>query len=257
MGLIPEEVTVVLVRPARQGNIGAAARAMKTMGFTRLTLVAPEAEIGTEARALAHQSGDVLDAARIVGTLREAVADHDVVIGTTARRGADRMTPIRLRRLVGEVLPKYLPARVAVVFGSEEAGLSNEELDHCQFGAEIPTGRLFHSLNLAQAVMVVCYELHESLGRDVDPEAPPPSDEPRLRRMRDLFGGLESFLTDVGYPSTSSVERAMADARRALGAAHFTDRDVKTILGFFRHVRYVLRHPEQDRPAPRTRPSVE
>lgn len=234
------DLTVVLNCPARPANIGAAARAMKVMGFTRLVLVTPLAAIDNEARAVAHGSQDVLEQARIVGSLAEAVEGATLVVGTTARQGKHRMTPVKLRKFVTDVLPAYQPARLAVVFGSEEAGLSNDDLEFCQFAVEIPTGPLFHSLNLSHAVMVVCYELFVGLADEVPP--PDPMGEVRRLRMESLYRGMAAFLEETGYPSSSSLTRAMADARRILDVTWMTERDVNTVLGLFRHLRWQMRH---------------
>ena len=261
------DVIIVLHRPARAANIGAAARAMKVMGFSRLVLVSPTVSLDGEAAAVAHGAGDVLAQARVVDSLDDALQGATLVVGTTARHGKDRMTPIKLRRFVTDVLPTYSPAVLAVVFGCEEAGLSNEDLERCQFAIEIPTGPLFHSLNLAQAVMVVCYELFHRARPSASalPAGAPesgaseetaassdaaevrfltetsPSTQARRQRMESLYRGLEQFLVDVGYPDRSSVTRAMADARRVLDATWLTQRDVNTVLGLFRHIRYLLR----------------
>lgn len=247
--LVPAECSVVLVRPARESNMGAVARGMKTMGFTRLVLVAPEVRPGNEAYAVAHGAHDVLDGASIVDTLGEGVGEADLVFGTTARRGRDRATPVALRHFVQEVLPGYLPARVAMVFGPEATGLTIEDLEHCQFGVEIPSGPLFHSLNLSHAVMVVCYEVHASLCHaratpevGLDPGLPAtPRDETRRRRMHGLYRVIEGFLKDVGYPTGSSVTRAMADLRRVLDATYMTERDTQTAMGLFRHLKHLLK----------------
>jgi tRNA (cytidine32/uridine32-2'-O)-methyltransferase len=240
-----EDVRVVLVRPMREANIGAAARALKTMGLTQLTLVEPQTEIGSEARAVAHNSLDVLDNATRVKTLTEALADRPLCVGTTARHGRDRMTPIKLRRFVEDVLPGYLPGRLALIFGNEESGLSNDELDHCQFAVEIPTGELFHSLNLSHAVMVVCYELLCAMQQaELEPRrasVKKSRERASEQRMQGLYHGIEEFLTDIGYPSSSSLHRAMADVKRVLGPTHVTQRDAQTLLGMFRHIRYLLR----------------
>jgi TrmH family RNA methyltransferase len=274
--------TFVLVRAAREGNIGAAARAIKTMGFDRLVLVDPQTEISSEAYALAHGSADVLDAMRVYPTLPQALQGHDLVIGTTTRRGHDRQTPVRLRRFVEHVLPQYPARRLAVVFGSETAGLSNEDLEHCQFAVEIPTGTLFHSLNLSHAVQTVAYELFESRREQLHREgrrlaeplaevgsnaASPSSHAPaapsrpdpdlaedayihrdvsadettRAYRLEQLARGTGEFLSEVGYPHQTSVARAVSDLRRVLGSTYLTQRDVNTVLGCYRHIRYRLR----------------
>lgn len=309
--LASDDVTVVCVRTRREMNMGAIARAMKTQGFTRLVFVDPEVEPGREARAVAHGATDVLDAVRVVKTLDEALEGHGVTVGFSAREGRNRARPVRLRKFVTEVLPLYCPARVALVFGSEESGLSHEDLEHCQFVVQIPTGDLHHSLNLSHAVMVGCYELHvassprrqslppgtdgvaggeaggapapgipsggapgtpsggasgipgegaaspaipgggeasaaipagaegPSVGEIMLPDEPPAA---RQERMYRLYRGIEAFLADIDYPNTSSRVRAMADVRRVLGGAYLTQRDVNTLLGTFRHIRWLLRH---------------
>ena len=234
----------MLHKPARAANIGATARAMKVMGFTRLVLVAPGAPLDGEATAVAHGAHDVLEQAVVVDDLEAALRGATIVVGTTARQGKDRMTPVKLRRFVTDVLPAYLPAHLAVVFGCEESGLANEDLDRCQFAVEIPTGPLFHSLNLAQAVMVVCYELLTSAPTM---SATPAVSDARRQRMETLYRGLEAFLEEVGYPNRTSLARAMADARRVLDATHMTERDVNTVLGLFRHMRFLLRKGDAER----------
>lgn len=279
-----DDVTVILMRTRRESNMGGTARAMKTMGYTRLVFVDPELEPGREARAVAHGATDVLDGAIVVETLGEAVMGHGVTVGFSARVGKDRARPVKLRKFVTEILPLYLPARVALVFGSEESGLSLEDLEHCQFVVQIPTGPAHHSLNLSHAVMVACYEMHVACSSQpagtpapvlVSPDAEVPlaatagdiltAGEPpaaREQRMVSLYRGVEAFLEDIAYPNTSSRARAMADVRRVLGGAYLTQRDVNTILGTFRHIRYLLHHgrnalPPKEATAPSAEPSVE
>ena len=152
------ELAIVLVEPARGGNVGAAARAMKTMGFSDLRIVGG-AWNSDEARALAHGSREILEGARQFTDLSGAVADRDLVVGTTARRRGKRddyYDPPRLREMLHE---GRRGTRIALVFGREESGLSNEELDLCHITTAVPMRASYPSLNLAQAVMVYCYEL--------------------------------------------------------------------------------------------------
>jgi tRNA/rRNA methyltransferase len=241
-----DDLTIVLKYPARAANVGAAARALKVMGFSRLVLVSPSAPLDGEAYAVAHGARDVLEGARIVDRLEEALEGATVVVGTTARQGKDRMTPVKLRKFVSEILPTHPQARLAVVFGSEESGLSNADLEHCQYAVEIPTGPIFHSLNLSHAVMVVCYELRLFLDAPrAEPEGPDPTaGTARRRRMESLYRALDGFLEEVGYPTGSSRTRAVADLRRVLDPAWLTERDVNTVLGLLRHLRWKLRHPD-------------
>jgi tRNA/rRNA methyltransferase len=155
--------SVVLVEPARGGNIGAAARAMKTMGFRDLRIVDPCGLVppkdDAEARAFAHGSTDILEEATRWPSLAAAVSGYDVVVGTTGRRRGKRTelyTPEEVKSLLVEG-PKA--RRIALVFGPEERGLSNEELDLCDITSAVPMRSAYPSLNLGQAVMVYTYAL--------------------------------------------------------------------------------------------------
>ena len=154
------EITFILVEPAREENIGAAARAMKTMGFTSMRLVKPGEYLGERALATAHASNEILHDALVFKSLSEAIANVDFVIGSTAKHRNVRED----YHLAGD-LPKILTDKggsintVAVVFGREESGLTNEELALCHLLTTIPMRSKYPSLNLGQAVMVYAYEL--------------------------------------------------------------------------------------------------
>jgi tRNA/rRNA methyltransferase len=155
-------IRVVLARPSHPGNIGAAARAMRTMGLTRLVLVAPERYPHAEATALAANAADVLDAAVCCATLDEALADTGLQVAFTARSRALSHAMLPVRAAVGEVVQaaRAAPAlQIALVFGNETYGLSNEEVLRCNRAACIPTDPESSSLNLAAAVQVAAYEL--------------------------------------------------------------------------------------------------
>ena len=154
------ELCFVLVRPAVPENIGAAARALKTMGFTQLRIVGSDAHLDKRARILAHASGDVLDQVQAFPDLASALADVDFRIGTSAKKRHGvryNLTPRQVRETLvakGETIQ-----RAALVFGCEESGLSNEELALCDTLTSIPLATDYPSLNLAQAVMLYAYEL--------------------------------------------------------------------------------------------------
>lgn len=160
------KIVFILVNPAVPGNIGSAARAMKTMGFTDLRLVNPCNHLGEEARLLAHASGDVLESASVFSSLKEAIGDIDLVIGTTSRRRTIRNRFFLLRDLPGVIVEKGNAVnRIAIVFGSEESGLSNDDVNLCHILSTVPMAIKYPSLNLAQAVMIYAYELSELAGR--------------------------------------------------------------------------------------------
>lgn len=169
---------IVLVEPARGGNIGAAARAMKTMGFDTLRIVdyAGAAPVDSgEAIAFAHGSTEILAAAVRFRTLREAVADCGTVVGTTGRRRGKRSELFTPEELINVLQDGPVVERIAVVFGPEERGLSNEELDECGLLSAVPMRAAYPSLNLGQAVMVYTYALSPlvfATDRRRDPPAP-------------------------------------------------------------------------------------
>ena len=160
-------VQIVMVNTTHAGNIGAAARAMKNMGLSRLVLVDPLAPI--DEIALQRSSGalDILDNVRIVPTLAQAVADCGLVVGTSAR-GRHVPWPLMTPRQCAAKAREVIPAgnQVAVVFGRESRGLTNEELHLCNAHVHIPTNPDFSSLNVASAIQVLCYELRLALATE-------------------------------------------------------------------------------------------
>ena len=151
----------IFVRPRYAGNVGSAARAMKNMGFSDLRLVQPRCDpLEKEARMMAVGAAPLLKKARVFDSLTEAVGDLHYVVGTSCRIGKRRRNFSPLSELPG-ILPKK--GRVGIVFGPEEKGLTNEEAAFCQRVVTIPSDPRFSSLNLAQAVMVVAYELRSHL----------------------------------------------------------------------------------------------
>jgi TrmH family RNA methyltransferase len=160
-----ERIRIVLCRPSHPGNIGAAARAMKTMGLSDLRLVAPERYPAPEAEWMATNAVDVLRAARIHSTLQESIKDCVAAFALSARPREWSPQVLDVRSAAARALASG--GKVAFVFGNESAGLTNEELFACQFLVHIPANPEFSSLNLAQAVQVVAYELFVASGAGV------------------------------------------------------------------------------------------
>jgi tRNA/rRNA methyltransferase len=189
------EIRIVLCRPSHPGNIGAAARAMKTMGFADLRLVAPERFPAPEAEWMATHAADVLAAARVHATLHEAIADCAAAFALSARPREWSPQVLEVRTAAAQAAA--IDAPVAFVFGSESAGLSNDELFACQFLVHIPATPGSSSLNLAQAVQIVCYELHMATGAAV-----PAMRTEKLATVEDiegLYGHLEEAATSSGF----------------------------------------------------------
>jgi TrmH family RNA methyltransferase len=196
-------VRVVLCRPSHPGNIGAAARAMKTMGLADLRLVAPERFPAPEAEWMATHGADVLAAARVHATLGEAIADCVAAFALTARAREWSPQVLPVREAAARAVA--LDAPVAFVFGSEGAGLTNDELFACQFLVHIPAAPEASSLNLAQAVQVVAYELR--MAQDASVPAMRSEMLATVQDLEGLYGHLEEAARASGFLGPGSKLR--------------------------------------------------
>jgi tRNA/rRNA methyltransferase len=245
-----QAVRIVLVRPRGGDNVGAAARAMKNMGFHELTLVRPDLRRRFWAHAMAVHAGDVLEGARTVDSLSEAVADCGLVVGTTCRGGLYRGAADPPHAIASEILGSARNGPVALVFGPEDHGLTNADLTHCQRLITIPTAEEYSSLNLAQAVLLCCYEIRLAAGsgREVpqrEPLAPAAEVEFALDRLQ------ESFLR-IGFLNPDNPNHIMFAFRRVFGRAGLEERDVRILLGLARQIEWYERdgrHRRLDRNA--------
>jgi tRNA/rRNA methyltransferase len=194
---------IVLCRPNHPGNIGAAARAMKTMGLADLRLVAPARAPAPQDQWMATHGADVLAAAQTHATLAEAIADCAAAFALSAR--PREWSPQVLDARSAAVHAAQLGAPVAFVFGNEAAGLTNEELFACQYLVHIPAHPESSSLNLAQAVQVVCYELRMAQGAGVPPmRAEKPA---TVADLEGLYAHLEAAARDSGFMAPGSKLR--------------------------------------------------
>jgi TrmH family RNA methyltransferase len=230
-----KRIEIVLVRPLRSGNIGAAARAMKNMGFSRLVLVDPTNYRSSEAYQMAYGAKEILERARVVKTLAQAVSTASLVVGTTVRhhKGSDRLIP--LPSLVPAILSYATRQKVAVVFGSERTGLTNDEIALCQRLVVIPTAPAFSSLNLAQAVMVVLYELWKGSVQEI---RIPGRKLALSRELEYFYQDLEQLLLGIGFIKGRQGRFILADLRRIFGRADLDSREVRILRGILRQVRW-------------------
>jgi tRNA (cytidine32/uridine32-2'-O)-methyltransferase len=241
---------VVLVRPARAGNVAASCRAMKNMGLRRLWLVDPPAALlEHEARALAYGAWDVLDGASRAASLAEAVAGSSVVVGTTGRDVSGAWSPRRFAADCGGG-----ERAVSVVFGPEATGLTSRELALCHRVVHVPTDPSHPSLNLAQAVLLLGYELRLAvLGasappRDEDAEA---EEAAPAGEVEVAVADLRSALLDVGYLNPADPDRVLTELRRLIARARPTRREVTLLRGVARQVGWAGRSVAKGRPGSR------
>ncbi len=228
-------VRVVLVDTSHPGNIGAAARAMRVMGLERLSLVRPKCFPSAEATARAAGADALLYHAEVFASLREALADCVWVVGTTVRSRHLELPQLSPREFAARAIEETRHGQVALVFGREQAGLSNQELDQCQAVASIATNPDFGSLNLAAAVQVFSYELQ--LGFCDKPRGsgtPAPEDAAGATTAAELEGlymHLEQALTDIGYHDRQAPKLLMRRLRRLYGRARPDRAEVNILRG--------------------------
>jgi tRNA/rRNA methyltransferase len=248
----PSRVTIVLHRPSSAENIGAVARAMKNFGLSRLAIVAPPSWAGParaghglarenvleRARKTARKASDLLELAQIHGDLRAALAHATWTCGTTSRQpeGRPRLDP---RSLGAEVARRSLDGEVAILFGEERRGLSDDELDPCQAVCSIPTHPAYDSMNLAQAVAIVAYEL--ATARAAPLAAPAAGDPARGETVEALWDRLRALLGHAGYLNRQNPDHILGDWRRLLARAEPTQREVELLVAAVRSVERLVR----------------
>ncbi|MEF2276714.1 RNA methyltransferase [Deinococcus sp. YIM 134068] len=233
-------LAVVLVSPKTPGNIGSAARAMLNMGASELRLVAPRCDhLDSQAVAMAVHAADLLRSARVYPTLREALADRDVSVGTSARLRADLAPP----RHPAQVRPLVRAAAApALVFGPEETGLVNSDLEQCQVTVRVPTGE-YASLNLAQAVLLVCYEFLQA--QDVAPagvmEVPASRKTATREEMEAMYGHLQGTMHLIGYTDAVRARHTLRLWRTMLDRALMSSAESRLFRGLLRQVEWKVR----------------
>lgn len=235
-------VRIVLVGTTHPGNIGAAARAMKTMGLTDLALVAPRVFPSAEAVARAAGAGDVLAEARVHQDLPSAIADCALVIGTSARPRTipwPQLDP----RACAELLTAS-SARAAILFGPEQSGLSNEALDRCQFVLRIPCNPRFSSLNVAAALQVVAYELWVAAER-APPPPQPSAPLANAAQMESFYQHLDQTLHGIRFlHEKKSSPSLMRRLRRIFNRARLEQEELHILRGILNAVQRQLNRQE-------------
>jgi tRNA/rRNA methyltransferase len=241
-----DNIRIVLVEPQHSGNIGGVARAMKNMALSRLVLVHPADHLAMEARMMAMHAFDILQQAQVVPTLSQAVAEAGYVVGTTRRLGKSRQAHQTSRSIAPLILELAASNPVALVFGREDSGLSNDELEQCHDVVCIPAHPTFGSLNLAQAVLLVCYELYVSTASQPLSTLPTLATVAELER---LSNRMREVLRRIGFLHGSNPDRMMGYFRRFFARYGLKSRDVKIFLGVFRQIEwYITRHVVADSP---------
>lgn len=254
-----DQIKVVMVQTWHPGNIGAAARAMKTMGIHDLWLVSPRVFPSDEANALAAGALDVVENATIVDSLDEAISDCSVVVATSAR-SRSHPWPMLTAREFGEQHAGPLNAeKIAVVFGPETSGLDNDALRKCHYHVEIPSNPDYGVLNVSSAVQVVCYELymaeklaqdHEGLGKKGDTGNDKPRSKPKPtaarqrypnnKEMEHFYGHLEQTLDKAGFIVKAHPGKAMLRLKRLFTRARPEKTELNMLQGILSSMNKIM-----------------
>ncbi len=228
-------IRIVLVGTQHPGNIGAAARALKTMGLSQLVLVAPEQYPADEAFRRAAGADDLLASAEVTGTLAEAVADCRFVLGCTARSRRVALDELDPRAAALRVVQRAATDPVALVFGRERTGLSNEELQLCHAAVHIPANPEYSSLNLAAAVQVLAYELRVALlaASDAGESTSEVAHDPIAShaQMEGFFAQLGETLDEIDFHKGRAPDSAMRKLRRLFLRAEMNEQEVRLMRG--------------------------
>jgi tRNA/rRNA methyltransferase len=234
-----ENVAIVLVKPKAPANVGAAARALKNMGLGDLRIVAPRGWSPEGARVMAVHADDVLSRALFFPNLIEAVSDRTLTVATTGRSGGYRSEIKPIREAAAELANAAEANRIAIIFGPEDYGLSNEEIGQCHRLATIPASPDYSSLNLAQAVMVVAYEIRQAFqSLDGDRFAAKVPELALAAGVERMFTRVAEALEAIGYVSPETCGHIMLSIRAMLGRGGVRQRELDILNGLARQIRW-------------------
>lgn len=235
-------IRTVLVETSHPGNIGSAARAMKTMGLSRLCLVNPKSFPDSRAVEMAAGADDLLAQATVAPSLQEALRGCQLIIGSSARPrgiGLPGLTPADCARLI---CSKADNTEVALLFGREHAGLTNEELLHCHYHVNIPANPEYSSLNLAQAVQIISYEIRMALISPVAEVELRPDKLAQAQDLENFYQHLKEVLLEIGFLKPSNPRRLMQRIKRLFNRIQPEDMEVRILRGILSQIQNALKY---------------
>lgn len=230
-----KNIRIVLVEPSHPGNIGAAARAIKTMGLADLYLVAPREFPHADATARAAGATDVLERARVCATLNEALTDCALAVATSSRQRELRHETLDAREVARTAVREAESHPVAIIFGNETFGLTSEQAGLCNLWAYVPANPEYSSLNLGAAVQIFAYELRMAIGTQT--QTPPPEFTLATQaQVEQLYRHFEETMTATGFLDPANPKRLLPRLRRLLARARLETEEVNILRGFLKSV---------------------
>lgn len=226
------DIRVILVGITHPGNIGAAARAMKTMGLTQLALVSPKQFPCAEATVRAAGADDLLTQAWIGDDFSESLQGHHLIFGTSARQRSIAWPTLTPRECAEKIATTN--GKIALIFGREHAGLTNQELDHCHYLVQVPTQPNFTSLNIAAAVQILAYEIFIQQSNACEKESHCPAS---AEKMLGFYQHLEQTLVEIGFLEAKKPKRLTRRLRRLFNRAQPSDVEINILRGMLTAIR--------------------
>jgi len=227
-----DHIAILLVEPQSAGNVGAVARVMKNFGFSRLVLIDSKTELTPEAYHRACGADDILQDAKYRATLPEAVREFALAVGTSSRLVEWIPNAMRPSEMASRLNQYGSTDEIALIFGPERTGLTNQHLRYCQWLMTIPTETDFESLNLSHAVAIACYEVRQAwndsgdIGRALKAAS--------VGQVESFMQGLELALSQIGFLNTQNPQQVLATVRQMLARASLEERDVQILRGILR-----------------------
>ncbi len=233
------DIIVILNEPRYPENIGASARCLKNMGFSELRIVNPRNWHEEKILKMAtHEAADIVHSARLFDHVLDAVADLHLLAGTTARTGRKRRPTHTPKTVAQKIISYPVGTRIGIMFGSEKWGLRNDDLGLCDWVITIPAAG-FSSINLAQSVMIICYEIRLACGDKKEIFRPGLAS---IREKEGMFEHMEQVFEAIGLYEKQTRSYWLHNARRLFKKKDLTSRDVKTIRGFLRQVLWAVKN---------------
>lgn len=229
-----QNIRIVMVNPSHPGNIGAAARAMKTMGLNRLYLVAPRYFPHPDATAMAAGAEDILQAAIVVPDLLTAIKECQLVLGLSARQREIPLPSLDVREGVKQAA--QCSGEIAFLFGRESNGLNNDELQRCHYQIQIPCGSEYTSLNVAAAMQILCYELLLAKKTEVNND-PMASNLASVEEIAGFYQHLEESLIEIGFLNPEQPKLLMQRLKALYQRAQLTTTEINLLRGILRAIK--------------------